>query len=148
MALPRKSSWPRPLNARYAPPTRGVEEPIAKSGEVEAWPDVPEMERLAHGVELPTPTNPAEVTVVVPVEPNAAVLANMLPAKRLVEVAACSEELPKTVRAPLALSAPPTLRTEEIVEEPVTASAVVVAPTAVSPPLNAISVVVAFEGNG
>src|SRR5271156_4988431 len=35
-----------------------------------------------------------------------------------------------------------------MVEEPVTASAVVVAPLAVSPPLKAICVVVALEGNG
>ena len=41
---------------------------------------------------------------------------------------------------------PNAFNTPEIVVEPVTASAVVVAPFAVRPPLNAICVVVAFDG--
>ena len=40
------------------------------------------------------------------------------------------------------------LRAELMVVEPVTASAVVVAPAAVNPPLKAIRVVVALLGNG
>ena len=55
---------------------------------------------------------------------------------------------PNTVSVELAARAPPTLRTLLIVEEPVTARAVVVAPTAVSPPLKAICVEVALLGNG
>ncbi len=51
-----------------------------------------------------------------------------------------------TVRAVARLTAPPTLRTEEMVVEPVTARAVVVAPVAVSPPLKAMAVVVALLG--
>ncbi len=65
-----------------------------------------------------------------------------------VEVAPARVVSPTTVSAPLALRVPPTLRTLLIVEEPVTASAVVVAPTAVRPPEKAICVVVALEGNG
>ena len=63
-----------------------------------------------------------------------------------VAVEALPVKLPTT--PPLAFSTPPTLRTEEMVEEPVTARAVVVAPAAVRPPLKAMAVVVALEGNG
>ena len=49
---------------------------------------------------------------------------------------------------PFALKRPPRLRMLEIVVDPVTASAVEVAPTAVSPPLNASCVVVALPTNG
>ncbi len=68
------------------------------------------------------------------------------PVWRAVAVEALPVSAPTT--PPLALSTPPTLSTEEIVVEPVTARAVVVAPTAVRPPENAMRVVVAFEGNG
>ncbi len=54
------------------------------------------------------------------------------------------EALP--VRLPI--MPPVALSTPLIVVEPVTASAVVVAPIAVSPPLNERAVVVAFKGNG
>ena len=57
-------------------------------------------------------------------------------------------KVPVKVPPLLALSAPPTLRMLEMVEEPVTARAVVVAPAAVSPPLKAIWVEVALLGNG
>ncbi len=72
---------------------------------------------------------------------------------KLVEVAEVRSVLPVSVvdamtAERLALNWPPTLSTLETVEEPVTASAVVVAPTAVRPPEKAIWVVVAFEGNG
>ena len=52
------------------------------------------------------------------------------------------------LNAPLALREPPTLSTLLIVEDPVTASAVVVAPVKVAPPLKASCVVVAPSGNG
>jgi len=65
-----------------------------------------------------------------------------------VEVAPWREVLPETVRAPFALRVSPMFTVEEMVVEPVTASAVVVTPTAVSPPLNARRVVVALSGNG
>ena len=69
-------------------------------------------------------------------------------------VPALPETLPVTspvrfpTTPPFALSAPPTLRTLLMVDEPVTASAVVVAPTAVRPPLKASCVVVALEMKG
>ena len=49
---------------------------------------------------------------------------------------------------PLAFRVPLTLSTEPIVEEPLTKSAVVVAPANVAPPLNASCVVVALPMNG
>ena len=102
-------------------------EPIAKRvvrTEVEAlW-----TERSAKGEDVPTPRSPPEVTVVVPVWPKLATLASRVFAKKEVEVACCSEELPSTVSAPLAFRFPPTLRTEEMVVDPVTASADEVAP--------------------
>ena len=63
---------------------------------------------------------------------------------KLVEVAACNEVLPVTVREEFALMAPPTFKIDEMVVEPVTASAVEVAPLAVRPPLNWMRVEVAF----
>ncbi len=53
------------------------------------------------------------------------------------DVAAASVVLPVTVSVEFALSAPPTFKIEEMVVEPVTASAVVVAPPAATlrPPL-------------
>ena len=66
-----------------------------------------------------------------------------------VAVTPWSDDAPSTVSDPFALSAPPTVRSEERVVEPVTASVpVVVAPVVVSPPLNASCVVVAPAGNG
>jgi hypothetical protein len=64
---------------------------------------------------------PAESKEEVAVPPNAAVLEVRRPEKRLVEVAFASVVLPVTVRVLLALSAPPTLKTLLMVEEPVTA---------------------------
>jgi hypothetical protein len=69
--------------------------------------------------------------------------------KNAVEVACWRLVLPKTVRVPLALSAPPTLRSEPRVVEAVTANVPVdVAPVVVSPPLKARSVDVALPTNG
>lgn len=68
---------------------------------------------------------------------------------KLVEVAFASVVLPATVSEPFALSAPPTLRRLASVVEPVTAKVPVeVAPVVVRPPLNAIGLDVALEGNG
>ena len=103
-------------------------------------------ERLAKGEELPTPRKPAEVIVVVPVCPKEATLARRLLVNSLVEVAFWSDVLPATVSVPLAFNAPPILRSKEMVVEPVTASAVVVAPAKVAPPLKAICVEVALLG--
>ncbi len=64
---------------------------------------------------------------------------------KMVAVEALPVSAPTT--PPLALIAPPTLSTEEMVVEPVTANAVVVAPAKVAPPLKAMLVVVAFDGN-
>ena len=64
-----------------------------------------------------------------------------------VEVAPWREVLPLTVKVPLALSAPPTLRMDARVVEPVTAKVPVeVAPVVVSPPLKASVVEVALLG--
>ena len=69
--------------------------------------------------------------------------------KNVVEVACWSDVLPRTVSVPLALSAPPTLRSDDTVVEPVTARVpVVVAPVVVRPPLKATSEDVAPLGNG
>ena len=76
--------------------------------------------------------------------PSKVMLLIVRPVCKLVAVEALPVSDPTT--PPFALSTPPTLSTLETVEEPVTASAVVVAPTAVSPPLNAICVVVALDG--
>ena len=73
----------------------------------------------------------------------------MLVSARLVVVAFARVVLPTTERLLLALIWPPTLRTPLIVVEPVTArDADDVAPTVVSPPLNASVVEVALPMNG
>ena len=63
-----------------------VDDPITNDG---ALPSVARglIERRAHGVVLPIPTNPALVNVVVPVPPNDAVFARKLVAKRFEVVA-------------------------------------------------------------
>ena len=93
------------------------------------------------------------------IEPPVVVL-RMLPEEifdmaNVVEVACWSDVLPATVSvllalsAPFALSAPPTLRSEERVVEPVTTNVPVeVAPVVVKPPLNATRDDVAPAGNG
>ena len=68
---------------------------------------------------------------------------------RFVEVAPLSEVAPKTVRLPLALSAPPTFKSDASVVEPVTANVPLeVALLNVAPPLKASNVVVALFGKG
>ena len=66
---------------------------------------------------------------------------------KLVDVAPWRLVLPRTVSAPLALSAPPTLSNDVSVVELVTANVPVdVAPVVVNPPLNASCVEVALFG--
>jgi len=94
-------------------------------------------ESCAHGVEEPTPRKPVEVMVVVPVLPAAKKLERVEFAKREVEVALANVVLPERVSVvaempPFALSWPPTLSTEPIVEDAVTESADVVAPVNVA----------------
>ena len=114
----------------------------------------------------PVPPKPTE-TVVVPMTlpwpfPKRMEFA-MVEMARLVVVACWREELPRTVRVPLALRAPPTLRRDAIVVEPmwyeepvVVAPPLMVSPPAwvpepmveveyaVKPPLNWVNVLVAL----
>jgi len=115
---------------------------------------------------VPTPTAPVEAIVVVPVLPNAAILALRFddealdkvesPVTPMVEEKVMAPEyvcapakVPLKVPPPLALSEPPTLSNDDRVVEPVTANVpVLVAPVVVRPPLKATSVEVAPAGNG
>jgi hypothetical protein len=91
-------------------------------------------------VDEPVPPKPTESEVVPMTEPDELPKRSelaMVEMARFVEVACCKEELPRTVREPLALSVPPTFKREAMVVEPMWyEEPVVVAPPAmVRPPV-------------